>query len=138
MSSTLRRSSAVLLVAAVAAGSVGVNAQAPELVTDMPRLSLGYNGGAAWESLAGRPARDASIVYSLALGLSLTDRVGTFLEIFGDRQVTGATATSASVDGGLTLLLDDLVQLDVAVGRGLRGPADDLFIGMGLSFRVPR
>ena len=74
-------------------------------------------------------------MYTLALSGELTDRVGAFLELFGDRQITG---TSASVDGGLTFLLRDLVQLDVSVGRGLRGLADDLFLGMGLSFRVPR
>lgn len=103
-----------------------------------PRLSLGYNAGAAWESLAGLPDRDAFIVYSLVLGVGVTDRLGTFLEIFGDRQVTGATLTSASVDGGFTFLLDDRVQLDVSVGRRLRGPADDLFVGTGLTVRVPR
>ena len=101
-----------------------------------PRLSLGYNAGAAWESYG--PDRYALVVYSLVLGVSLTDRLGTFLEIFGDRQVTGAMSTSASVDAGFTLLLDDLVQWDVSVGRRLRGPADDLFVGTGLSFRLPR
>lgn len=103
-----------------------------------PKLSLGYNAGAAWESSPGQPNRDAFVVYSLVLGVGLTDRLGTFLEIFGDRQVTGAASTSASVDGGFTLLLDDLVQWDVSVGRRLHGPADDLFVGTGLSLRVPR
>ena len=103
-----------------------------------PGLSLGYNGGATWESSAAQPDRDAFIVYSLALGVRLTDRLGTFLELFGDRQVTGPLATSASMDGGLTLLLTDIVQLDVYVGSGLRGPTSDLFAGTGLSFRLPR
>ena len=76
-------------------------------------------------------------MYSLALGVSLTERLGTFLELFGDRQVTGPLATSASVDGGLTLLLTDSVQLDVYVGSRLRGPTDDLFAGTGLSVRLP-
>ena len=104
----------------------------------LPRLALGYNAGAAWESSADQPDRDTFILYSLALGVSLTDRLGTFIEVFGDRRVTGAIAGSASVDGGLTLLLTDVVQLDVFVGRGLLGPTDDLFAGTGLSFRVPR
>ena len=78
------------------------------------------------------------IVYSLALGVRLTDRLSTFLELFGDRQVTGPLATSASMDGGLALLLTDIAQLDVYVGSGLRGPTDDLFAGTGLSFRLPR
>ena len=102
-----------------------------------PRLSLGYNVGAAWESSAAQPDRDAFLVYSLALGVRLTERLGTFLELFGDRQVSGPLATSASVDGGLTLLLTDSVQLDVYVGSGLRGPTADLFAGTGLSVRLP-
>ena len=104
----------------------------------LPRLSLGYNVGAAWESSADQPDRDAFLVYSLVLGVRLTDRLGTFLEFFGDRQTTGMIATSASVDGGLTLLLTDIVQLDVSVGSGLWGPTDDVFVSAGLSFRLPR
>jgi hypothetical protein len=100
-----------------------------------PKLSLGTNIGASWESSSEKSTRDAAIVYSLALSGELTDRMGTFLELFGDRQTTG---TSASVDGGLTFLLTNLIQLDVYVGRGLRGLTDDLFLGTGLSFRVPR
>ena len=103
-----------------------------------PRLSLGYNVGAAWESSAAQPDRDAFLVYSLALGVGLTERLGTFVELFGDRQVTGQLATGVSVDGGFTLLLTDSVQLDVYVGSGLRGPTDDLFAGTGLSVRLPR
>ena len=103
-----------------------------------PRLSLGYNVGAAWESSADRLNRDAFLVYSVVLGVRLTDRLGTFLELFGDRQTTGTSATSASVDGGLTWLVTDIVQVDVSVGRRLWGPADDVFVGTGLSFRVPR
>ena len=75
--------------------------------------------------------RDAFILYSLALGVGLTDRLGTFLELFGDRQTTDTAATSVSVDGGFTLLLTDIVQLDVYVGSGLRGRADDVFAGTG-------
>ena len=103
-----------------------------------PRLSVGYNVGAAWESSPDQPDRDAFIVYSLALGVGLTDRLGAFFEVFGDRQVTGTIAAGTSVDGGLTFLLTDIVQLDIYVGRGLRGPTDDLFAGTGLSFRLPR
>jgi len=103
-----------------------------------PRLSLGYNVGAAWESLPGAPDREAFILYSLALGVGLTDRLGGFVEVFGDWQTTGATATGVSVDGGLTFLSSEAVQIDVFVGSGLRGQTDDLFVGTGLSFRLPR
>ena len=103
-----------------------------------PRLSLGYNAGAAWESSPDAPGRNASMVYSLALGIGVTERLGAFLEVFGDRQVTDEVAAGVSADAGLTLLLTEIVQLDFSVGRGLRGPADDLFVGTGLSLRLPR
>ena len=77
-------------------------------------------------------------MYSLVLGVRLADHLSTFIEIFGNRQTTGTIAASASVDGGLTLLVTDIVQLDVSVGRGLWGPTDDVFVGTGLSFRLPR
>ena len=104
----------------------------------LPRLSLGYNVGAAWKSSADRPNRDAFLVYSVVFGVRLTDHLSTFIELFGDRQTTGTIATSASVDGGLTWLVTDIVQVDVSVGRGLWGPTDDVFVGTGLSFRLPR
>lgn len=103
-----------------------------------PRLSLGWNAGAAWESSPDQPGRDAFLVYSLAFGVGLTDRLGVFLETFGDRRIGGAASTAAAVDAGLTLLLTDVLQFDVSAGRGLQGPADDMFVGTGLSFRWPR
>ena len=103
-----------------------------------PRLALGYNAGAAWESAPDEPGRDAFVVYSLALGIGLTNRLGAFIEVFGDSQVTSPVASGVSADTGLTLLLTDVLQLDVCVGRRLRDPADDLFFGAGISFRLPR
>ena len=103
-----------------------------------PKLSLGYNIGMSWESFSDQSSRDAFILYSLVLGVGVTDRLSTFLELFGDRQNTGVTATGVSIDGGLTFLLTDNVQLDVYVGKGLREPADDVFVGTGLSFRLPQ
>ena len=103
-----------------------------------PGLSLGANVGSAWESSSEESGREATLLYSLVLGGGVTDRLGVFLELFGDWLTTGANATGVSVDGGFTFLLADLVQFDLYVGRGLRGINDDAFIGTGLSFRLPR
>ena len=103
-----------------------------------PRLSVGYNVGAAWESSPDQPDREASLLSSLALGMSVTDRLGAFLEVFGDRRTTGDTATGVSIDGGLTFLLTDAMQIDLFIGRGLHGPPADAFVGTGLSVRLPR
>ena len=94
--------------------------------------------GAAWESSPDQPDREASLLYSLALGMGVTDRLGAFLEVFGDRRMTGDTGAGVSIDGGLTFLLTATMQIDLFVGRGLHGPTADAFVGTGLSFRLPR
>ncbi len=106
-----------------------------------PKLSLGYNVGAKWESSAGNPVREKLALYSAALGLGLTDRLSAFFEFFGNEKQTGSMVTSEgfiAVDSGLTFLLTDIVQLDLYIGRGLAGQTEDVFVGMGLSFRLPR
>ena len=103
----------------------------------LPRLSLGYNVGAAWESSADRPNRDAFLVYSVVLGVRLTDSpeyVHRTLRRSADHR---HDRDQRVVDGGLTWLVTDIVQVDVSVGRGLWGPTDDVFVGSGLSFRLP-
>ena len=102
------------------------------------RLSLGYNLGAAWESSPDRPDRAASLLYTLALGIGVTERLGAFVEVFGDRETAAHAAAGVSVDGGLTFLLTPTLQFDLYAGRGLHGPATDTFFGAGLSFRLPR
>ncbi len=103
-----------------------------------PRVALGYNVGAAWESSPDRPARATSVLFSSSLGFSPTDRVGTFLEFFGARQTTGAEGTGLSVDAGVTFMLTPTIQIDAYAGKRLHGSADDRFVGTGLSFRLPR
>ena len=68
----------------------------------------------------------------------MTDRLGAFLEVFGDRRMTGGSAAGVSIDGGLTFLLTDTMQIDLFVGRGLHGPTADAFVGTGISLRLPR
>ncbi|HJO39162.1 MAG: transporter [Vicinamibacterales bacterium] len=102
------------------------------------RVSVGYNLGAAWESSPEQADRDAAVVYSLAVGIGLTERLGTFVELFGDQPAREQIDAGLSLDGGFTVLLTPLVQLDVFVGTGLHGSVDDVFVGTGLSFRLPR
>lgn len=102
------------------------------------RVGLGYNVGAVWESSGDDSSRQGFLVYSLALGVGLTDRLAAFVEVFGDRAFDGADQASGTLDGGVTVLVLDRLQLDFYVGRGINAPADDLFIGTGLSIRLPR
>ena len=101
------------------------------------RLSLGYNLGASWPS-AGEETSDrlSLFLYTAALGISLSERAGMFLELFGDIPIGVDDGEAAhSFDGGFTYLLRDNVQLDAAGGVEISESADDWFVGLGISVR---
>jgi len=104
-------------------------------------LSLGCNLGQAWvseEDLFGDKDTRSVFQYTLALGISLTDRLGSFIEFFGDIPTgSGSSGPANSFNGGFTYLLKENVQLDVVSGVGLSGSAEDWFIGGGISIRLP-
>lgn len=105
------------------------------------RLSIGYNAGAAWstEEDALGVRHTASVAeWTVALGIAGTDRVGFFVELFGEAALSAEGSPSNSFDGGATYLLRDNLQLDVAGGFGLTDAAEDWFVGIGVSYRYPR
>lgn len=75
---------------------------------------------------------------SLALGLSLTERVGAYIEVYGFTRVDATTRDSARfANGGFTFLVNNDFQLDARAGVGLgnnvSGP--DYFFGFGFARR---
>ena len=105
------------------------------------RLSFGYNLGQAWvteEDAAGDRDTRHQFVYTAALGISLTDNLGGFVEFFGEIPTGSDGGPANSFDGGFTYLIADNVQLDVSSGIGLSQDADDWFLAAGLSIRFPQ
>ena len=104
-------------------------------------LSFGCNLGQAWVSEEDRSGdKDTRSVfqYTLSLGISMTDRLGSFVEFFGDVPTgSGSSGPANSFNGGFTYLLKENVQLDLVSGVGLSGSAEDWFIGAGISIRLP-
>ncbi len=104
------------------------------------RLSIGWNLGTAWLT---EREDDGDLdtlprgIYSVALGISATDRTGFFVEFFGDTSLTGSSGPSNNVDGGLTFLVLPNVQLDASVGKGISSESPEWFAGAGISFRLP-
>jgi len=72
----------------------------------------------------------------LALGLSISERLGTFVEYYG--VIEEDAANQHSVDGGFTFLVNDDLQLDVSAGAGLNDAAPDFFVAAGVAWRLPR
>jgi len=103
------------------------------------RLSLGYNLGAAWlteEDDAGDDDTLSVLVATLTLGTAITERVGAFVELFGESGLSDEGDFTAA-DAGFTWLVLDNLQLDLSGGVGLSENGPDWFGGVGVSFRLP-
>ena len=105
------------------------------------RFSFSYNLGTTWEStLEETGDRDTLSLfnYTAALGIGVTDRAGLFVEAFGDIPFNAEGGPRNSLDGGITFLLLENLQLDGAAGVGVSDSAEDWFVGLGLTVRFPR
>jgi len=92
--------------------------------------SLSYNLGAAW----GDDSPEASYVYTIAYGHSITDKLGAYAELYGD--LPENSKANHLWDAGLTYLVSNNVQLDATVGSSIT-KGQDILISAGVSFRLP-
>jgi hypothetical protein len=102
-------------------------------------IGLGWNVGYETGSFESGGTRHTlgRFVYTGSVGYELAPRWGAFVELFGDLPGSDPDPAAHSFDAGVTFLLTDLLQLDVAAGLGLNDAAEDWFVGAGVSFRKP-
>lgn len=96
------------------------------------RFSLGYNIGIEWDGDNATP----SYPYSLALGISLIDKLGMYIEGFGAFMENNNT--ELLTDGGFTYLILPNFQADISGGIGLTDNAIDNYLSIGLTYRLPQ
>ena len=103
-------------------------------------VGLGVNLGVNWGTEGQGASRDTlvSAFYTVATGFGLSDRIGAFIELLGELGLDSGVADTHSFDGGFTYRVRPNVQLDIAGGVGLNSAADDWFLGIGVSARLPR
>lgn len=102
------------------------------------RWSLGYNIGAEWTTEGDEEDTAHTLaagIYTLAFGYGATERLGLFVEFFGEVPINGQGGPAHSFDGGMTVLLRDNVQWDMSAGTGLNNEAPDWFASTGISVR---
>jgi Putative MetA-pathway of phenol degradation len=97
------------------------------------RLSLSSNLIYAYASDGGE--RFSQFAASLSAGLSLSDRLGAYLETFGFSKESADGSSTSYVNSGLTYLLSDDLQLDARIGAGLDDPHPNWFTGVGAAVR---
>ncbi|MBX3743391.1 MAG: transporter [Akkermansiaceae bacterium] len=96
------------------------------------RLGLGFQVEAArvWEGDSGEYEWD--FLHSAVLGVSLTEKLGLFIEYVG---VAGDGDYEATGNVGLTWASTENLQWDIAVGVGLNDAAEDFSVAQGVTFR---
>lgn len=93
------------------------------------KSSIGYNIGGQW----GSDSSEAAAIYTLAYGYSISDKLGMYLEVYGD--LPEDNSANHFWDGGFTYLVSNDFQLDAYVGSGIT-KGQDLLLGVGFSYRI--
>ena len=94
------------------------------------KSSLGYNLGMAW----GNDSPEASYIYTLAYGYSISNRFGAYVELYGD--LPEDNIANHYWDAGITYLVSNDFQLDMSFGTSIT-EGQDLLLSAGASFRLP-
>lgn len=93
------------------------------------KSSLGYNIGAQW----GDDSAEASAIYTLAYGYSISEKIGAYAELYGD--FPEDNSANHYWDAGFTYLANNDLQFDIYFGTSIT-EGQDLLVGLGLSYRV--
>jgi hypothetical protein len=117
---------------------VGEDEWQPDITLALSRgladgLSLGGNLGYAYASGDGERFDQGSA--SLALGIELSERWGSYVEGFAIFPTDPSGEDAAVMNGGFTFLVHPLLQLDARAGAGLTEGAPDFFLGVGIARR---
>jgi len=90
-------------------------------------LDLGYNLGYTYPG-----SGNGNLTYSLALGIEVNDRVGMYIEPFGE--VVDMSEFLLNADAGLTYLVRENLQLDFSFGTGLNHGMN--YISTGVCWKI--
>lgn len=77
---------------------------------------------------------DGNLIYTLVYGVGISNRVGMYVEAFGD--YINLTNWDNNMDAGMTFLLKENIQLDYSYGWGLN--RDMNYHSVGVSIRLPK
>lgn len=94
------------------------------------KFSLGYNLGFESENAV----QTTNFFYSASLGIGLTSKLGSFMEIYGNFP-TDDYSSNQNIDGGFTYLINNNVQIDIYGGLGLSEESNNFILGTGIGLR---
>ncbi|MBU1101539.1 MAG: transporter [Bacteroidetes bacterium] len=129
---------AILLIMTLPSGDDEVSSGSPNIGAKFAasfdlnnQFSVGANVGAV--SVEANDEREILVLGSVNLGMSISNKLGAFVEVFAE--APGNKAWAPMIDGGFTFLITPTNQLDFYAGTGLNDYGPDFIIGGGFSTR---
>jgi hypothetical protein len=98
------------------------------------RFGVGANLGGSY-AVGGDGDRFNQAFASVSAGMSVTDRLGTYLEWYGFSEEEKDGPSTHYLNGGVSFLINDDLIVDARIGTGLNDAAPDWFAGVGASVR---
>jgi hypothetical protein len=95
-------------------------------------LDIGTNLGVHYNS----SAEDAFYFYTIAAGFGITEKLGSFVELYSE--VLPNSSPQFLAGAGFTYLLQHNLQFDIYGGNGLFNNSKVWYFGAGISIRIPR
>ena len=92
-------------------------------------FNMHHNAGAAFDGYSDSP----SYLYTFVNGFSLTEKLGLFVEFYGDFHID--EYPHHHFDMGFTYAVKPNLQIDILGGVGLTDVSDNGFVGAGLVWR---
>lgn len=121
-------------------GPLAGNAVVPELallttfpLNDSMAIAVSLQGGVPEDEAGG--GRYLQGFFATSLGFALTDELGMFVECFGSGPDGTNGPFELAMDGGFTYLLNEDLQIDLAVLKGMSGSGLDWGMTVGVSAR---
>lgn len=93
-------------------------------------FTLSYNLGAEWDGETPEP----SFIYTLSLGISLSEKIGSYVEVFGF--APQRLKAYHHFDCGFSYLLKQNISLDISGGCRLTKNTSKYYAALGFSFRL--
>jgi hypothetical protein len=93
------------------------------------KFIIAYNLGAEWNGYNADP----TYIYTLTNGLSITDNLGAYAELYG--YISTDYDMEHNIDGGFTYLINNNLIADISAGISLNNIIPQNYISLGLSFR---
>lgn len=95
------------------------------------RSGIAYNIGGQ----LGGETSEFSYIYTLAYGYAITDKLGAYVELYGD--LPEDSSANHFWDAGITYAIAPLVQLDGTIGQSITD-GQDILLAIGISFRIDK